>query len=53
MLKLKKFLNILNCSILKIREFFKLNNYNNFGKVANIPNYKFLEFYKLQISGIF
>ena len=52
MVKLKKFINIPNCWILKIREFFKLINYSKFGNSANFPNYKFFEFYKLEILRI-
>ena len=48
MLKFKKFLSIPNCSILKIREFLKLKNYSNFGKVADFPNETFLEFFELE-----
>ena len=53
MIKFKKFLNFPNCQILKIRDFFKLSSYSNFGKLANFSNYKFLEFYKLKNFGIF
>ena len=46
MVKFKKFINIPNCWILKIREFSKLIYYSDFGKSANFPNSKFFEFYK-------
>ena len=36
MVKLKKFIDISNCCILKIHEL-KLINYRNFRKLANIP----------------
>ena len=52
MVKFKKCINIPICWILKIREFLKLINYSNFGKSANFPNYKFLEFEKLEILEI-
>ena len=44
MVKLKKFLHIRNFLIWKIRQFFKLNSYSNFGKLGN--------FKKLEIFGI-
>ena len=48
MVKFEKFINIPKCWILKIREFLKLINYSNFGKLANFLNQKFQEFYKLK-----
>ena len=47
MVKFKKNLNILNCLILKIREFLKLNNYSNFGKLSNFQKNLNLNFRNL------